>query len=109
MIHFNTETRITMDDPHCVVWATATASLWGHANDHDLDEPVRLSEEQPVRIRPLPGGRVLTDRPLVLKAIRAGSNGAIRFKFGGGKFFEVEIAFDARSVRLSDTVRITAC
>lgn len=103
------DATLASPEPHSIAWVVATASLWGHANDHDLDEPVRLSEEQPVRIRPLPGGRVLTDRPLVLKAIRAGSNGAIRFKFGGGKFFEVEIAFDARSVRLSDTVRITAC
>lgn len=108
MIHFNTETRITMDDPHCVVWATATASLWGHANDHDLDEPIRLTNEVPVRIRPHRES-VVTDRPLWLKTSRPGHHASLRFDLGRGRFFEVDVHYDARTLRLGQTVEMFKC
>src|ERR1035437_7226719 len=86
------QATITRYTPHCVGWARAVASLWGHADDHDLDEPVRLTEEAPVRLRY--GDyerRIVTDRKLTLKTVRTGTHVAIRFYFKPGKFFETEI------------------
>ncbi len=85
---------ITRHEPHCIVWVRATASVWGNAPDHDLDEPVALTEAAPVRIRYVfePGrGDLIIDRALRLKALRAGTGAAMRFTFANGTFFEMEI------------------
>jgi hypothetical protein len=83
------QATITRYTPHCVGWARAVASLWGHADDHDLDEPVRLTEEVPVRLRYSEG--IVIDRKLTLKTLRAGHHAAMRFYFKGDKWIEIEI------------------
>jgi hypothetical protein len=60
------------------------------AADHDLDEPVRLTEEVPVRLR-LVGGEIILDRKLSLKVLRSGRHAAVRFYFKGDKWVEIEI------------------
>ena len=84
---------ITHRNPHCIAWTQATASLWGMAGDHDLDEPIRLTEEVPVRLRYEDDGRdhVVTDRYLSLTTERAGTHIAIQFYFKDGKFIETDL------------------
>lgn len=86
-------TAVTQHNPHCIGWVRATASLWGHDARHDLDEPVRLTEEVPVRLRYKDWeGSIVADRALTLKTIRAGTHIALRFVFKSGKFFETEVS-----------------
>lgn len=81
---------ITHHDPHCIVWVHAIASLWGVADDHDLDEPVALTEAAPVRMR-YKGDCIIADRDISLKTLRAGHHAAMRFYFKSGRFLELEI------------------
>jgi hypothetical protein len=81
---------IERPDPHCVAWACASASLWGMSPDHDLDEPVRLSDYVPVRVR-LIGRKVLVDRELSLRATRTGTALAVRLSFKDGSFKEADL------------------
>lgn len=83
------DATITRYTPHCTGWVRATASFWGMAADHDLDEPVRLTEEVPVRLRW--AECIVIDRKLTLKTIRTGHHAAMRFYFRNGKFLEIEI------------------
>jgi hypothetical protein len=103
---------ITRPDPHCIGWACATASLWGMADGHDLDEPVILTDMVPVRLRYEIEGeniRIVADRTLTMKTIRAGHHAALRFYFKNGSFFETDIP-GARSIGHADQkVEITKC
>jgi hypothetical protein len=83
--------RVERCEPHCVGWVQATASLWGMASDHHLDEPVRLSVETPVRLRVVDPHCVTADRELSLKAERAGTHIALRFYFRDGSYHEVDL------------------
>lgn len=76
--------------PHCLVWVNVVASLWGMADDHDLDEPVKLTDEIPCRLRYRDAGAFI-DRGLSWKTTRAGTHVAARFYFRDGSFYEVEI------------------
>jgi hypothetical protein len=102
------EAVITRYAPHCIGWARATASLWGVADDHDLDEPVILTNEVPVRVRyDASGTRYLVrDRALTLKTIRAGHHAALRLYFKDGKFFETEIIGVQEIGRTVETIEI---
>ena len=63
-------------DPHCIAWIRATASLWGMSSEHDLDEPVQLSDEMPLRVRWATVGdslEIIPDRDVSLKATRNGT------------------------------------
>lgn len=81
--------------PHSrsIGWAVAMASLWGRA-DHE-NEWVVLTDEVPARLRFTRDGRsgkIVTDRQLALKTIRAGTHTMLRFDFGPGRqFFEVPV------------------
>ena len=77
-------------DTHCIGWAQATASLWGMASDHCLDEPVRLSDHRPVRVR-LDERHVIADRAITLKALRAATHIALRIYFKDGSFHEIDL------------------
>lgn len=83
--------RISGPQPHCVAWMRATASLWGNVDGHDLDEPVRLSEEHPARLRYRTAREIVCDRALALRAERAGTSIMLRFRFRSGEFFETPI------------------
>lgn len=85
-----TTTRIERPDPHCIAWGRATASLWGMSRDHDLDEPVRLSGEVPVRLR-YNGRHLVADREFSLKVERGATHLAIRFYFKDGSFREADL------------------
>lgn len=103
------DATITPPHTHSIAWARATASLWGHASDHDLDEPVALTDEVPVRIRVVRDEHaVVTDRRLSLKTKRAGTHTMLRFAFGKGtnNFFEVEVG-NLGGVQHNETVEIT--
>jgi hypothetical protein len=105
-----TQVIITHYTPHCIGWVLAVASLWGNADDHILDEPVRLTEEALVRIRY--GDyerRIVADRKLTMKTIRTGTHVAMRFYFKSGKFFETEID-GIWSIGLNaKTIEVNAC
>lgn len=107
MIHFNTA-LVTRHDPRCIAWVRATASLWGAADDHDLDEPVRLTEEVPVRLRYKDGRHIVMARAVSMKTIRSGRYAAIRFYFESGKFFETEVSGVARILPGDITVEVKA-
>lgn len=98
--------RKVSTDPKCIGWAQAQASLWGHASDHDLDEPVRLSERMYLRVR-WRDDELLLDRDLTLKTTRAGTHAALRFEFVTGKFFEVNVEGISAVALLDRTVEIT--
>ena len=99
---------ITRYNPHCIGWACATASLWGIARDHDLDEPVILTDMVPVRLR-YENEHIITDRALTLKTVRAGHHAAMRFYFKNGRFWETEIV-NLHSIGLdAKTVEIGRC
>jgi hypothetical protein len=98
---------ITRYTPHCIGWACATASFWGMANDHDLDEPVRLTEEAPVRLRY--GDGITIDRKLTLKTLRSGHHAAMRFYFKNGKFLEIEIGGVHSIDATAATVELNPC
>ncbi len=84
--------EITRIDPHAIGWARATASLWGISKYHGLDEPVRLSNEVPVRLRyKNRRGQMITDRILDLKTFRTGTHVAMRMYFKNGTFTEIDI------------------
>lgn len=89
------DATIEYRNPHCVGWVRATASLWGMASDHDLDEPVIMTNLVPVRLRYANSGRdgnsIVTDRALSLTSERAGTHIAIRFYFRNGKFIETDL------------------
>jgi hypothetical protein len=78
-------------NPHCFVWVKVHASLWGMSNDHDLDEPVRLSDEVPMRLRLVGHHSYRADRELSFLTKRAGTHLAVRFYFRDGSFHETEI------------------
>ena len=102
---------ITRHTPHCISWVRATASFWGMAADHDLDEPVRLTEEAPVRLRFIDfvGGEIIFDRKLILKTLRSGHHAAMRFYFKNNKFLEFEIG-GVRSIdATAATVELSPC
>jgi len=103
---------ITRHTPHCIGWALATASLWGVADDHDLDEPIILTEMVPVRLRyEIEGANshIVADRTLTMKTIRAGHHAALRFYFKNGSFFETEVP-GVRSIGHADQkVEIIKC
>jgi hypothetical protein len=77
-------------EPHCTAWVQATASLWGMSSSHDLDEPVCLSDEVPVRLR-WDGDVTVADRPLSLTTTRAATHIAIRYYFKNGEFIEADL------------------
>ena len=86
------DVMITGHDPHCIGWACAMASLWGHDDSHDLDEAVRLTDELPVRLRYKDwDGFIVTDRELTLKTIRRGTHVGLRFYFKNGKYWETPV------------------
>ena len=85
------ETLVTRYVPHCIGWVRATASLWGMADDHDLDEPVRLTDEVPARLRYKDDHGIAVDCKLTMRTIRTGHHVAMRFYFKNGTFFETEI------------------
>lgn len=92
MIHFNPDVHITRENPHCIGWVRAMASLWGHVRSHGLDEPVRLTEEIPVRLRYSHMGQIISDRALEMKTLQAGTHVALRFYFSkSSAFLEFEI------------------
>lgn len=93
-------------DPHCRVWARATASLWGMASDHHLDEPVRLTDEVPVRVHLKRGKRPVLDRDLNLKTHRSATHTALRFYFKNGSFREIDL-IGVPHVSPRETVNIT--
>jgi hypothetical protein len=76
-------------DPHCIVWVRCQASIWGHAEDHDLDEPVPLTDEVPLRLR-YKDARIIGDRQISMKVRRSGTNTLLRCRFKDGSFIEVE-------------------
>ena len=80
---------IEKPDPHCIGWVRASAALYGMSRDHDLDEPVLLSEPVFCRVR-LGEMSVIADREIVLKAWCTGHHVALRFTFKDGSFYEVE-------------------
>lgn len=96
-------------DAHCIAWATATAAMWGVAEDHDLDEPVRLTDEVPVRIRWIEMRGIVTDRHLSMKVTRKGRNAMLRFQTGPGKFFETELPGVGTLSSVIKTVEVTRC
>lgn len=87
------DAMVTRHNPHCIAWCLATVSLWGNDKSHDLDEPVRMTEEVPVRVRYADWeGRIITDRNLTMKTVRHGTHCALRFYFKNGKYFEQTVA-----------------
>ena len=81
-------------DPHCIAWIRATASLWGMSSEHDLDEPVQLSDEMPLRVRWATVGdslEIIPDRDVSLKATRNGTHSAFRINVRGRMLVEIEI------------------
>lgn len=104
------EMIVNRPDPHCIVWARAMASVWGVARDHDLDEPVILTEMVPVRLRRVEDGYgyIEMDRKLSLKATRGGEHIAMRFYFKGGKFFETEVG-NVHHINFGETLDMNAC
>jgi hypothetical protein len=106
------EVMIRRHQPHCIGWVRASASLWGMADDHDLDEPVRLTEEAPVRMRYQAQNlstRIITDRALSLKTIRCGHHVAMRLYLKNGKFFEVELSGLSQIGHDAEVVEVSAC
>lgn len=99
---------ITIDtpDPHCIVWARATAALWGIALDHDLDEPVLLSAAEPCRIQ-LGELYVVADREVRLLALRSGHHLSLRFTLSKGKFVEIDLD-KIHGVRVGQTATMNA-
>ena len=93
-------------DPHCVVWAQVYASLWGMASDHHLDEPVRLTDEVPVRLRLKHGKWLMIDRDLNLKTYRSATHTALRLYFRNGSFTEIDL-IGVPHVSPRETVNIT--
>lgn len=97
MIKFSDEVKARVAEhhnPHCLVWVKAVASLWGVADDHDLDEPVQLTTGAPVRVRhQVRDGALLAimDRTLTMETLRSGRHAALRFTFSNGRFHEIEI------------------
>lgn len=90
--------KITGPDPHCRLKIKANASLWGNAADHDLDEPVCLSDVVPVRLTyksngpgDFGGGDLSVGHELTFKTMRAGTHVGLRFYFSKGRFFETNI------------------
>lgn len=97
-------------DPHCVAWVRATAALWGSADDHDLDEPVQLTEAVPVRVRFVPHRgdfRAVTDRNLSLDTIRSGRHAMLRLTFKARAFLEFEIQNISAVSTADKTIGIT--
>jgi hypothetical protein len=95
-------------EPHCIAWINATASLWGNVKWHDLDEPMPLTNEVPVRLRYV-GHRVITDNPFTLKVTQAGHHVALRFKFKSGYFFEVDVPGISEVSALDQTTEVNIC
>jgi hypothetical protein len=93
-------------DPRCRVWAVATASLWGIADDHDLDEPVQLTEAAPVRVG-FNGLRIITDRVLSLEVVRAGHHAMLRLYFRPDKFHEIDVSGVTAVLSSDKTVEVT--
>jgi hypothetical protein len=103
------EVMTTRYNSHCVCWARATASLWGMADDHDLDEPVRLTEIENIRLRFLDNFHIITDRAISLKTIRPGRHAALRFTFENDKFFEVMVSGVTAIMPTDKTVEVNIC
>lgn len=95
----------TRFDPHCIVWVNVVASLWGMADDHDLDEPVKLTDELSCRLR-FKGDAVVIDRSLSWKTQRPGTHCAARFYFRNGSFQEFEIPGVREVHRDAQTVEV---
>jgi hypothetical protein len=95
-------------DPHCVAWGRATASLWGMSREHDLDIPVRLSDEVPVRLR-YKGRHLVTDRDFSLKVERSASaaHAAVRFYFKDGTFREADLTLGVPNIAPDEIVTVT--
>lgn len=108
MIGFSDEVKARIADyynPHCVVWVNVVASLWGVADDHDLDEPVKLTDELACRLR-FKGDAIVIDRNLSWKTTRAGTHVAARFYFRDGSFREFEIPGVSCVPRDAETVEV---
>lgn len=101
-------TSVTSHDPHCRLWAVALASFWGMSDDHDLDEPVKLTTHARVRVRYDDNFHVVVDRQFTLKALRPGHHAAMRFYFRSGKFYETEIIGTKQIARNVETVEVNA-
>lgn len=99
---------VERSEPHCIAWINAKASLWGNVKWHDLDEPMPLTDEVPVRLR-FVGDLLVTDRKLTMKTKQAGLHVALRFAFRSGEFFEVEVPGVKSIHGLDQTIEITRC
>lgn len=104
------DAMVTRHNPHCLGWCLATVAVWGHDSNHDLDEPVRLTDEVPVRLRYAEWeGRIVTDRKLAMRSFRAGTHCALRFYFKNGRYFEqiveglYSLPLNARTVEVDPT------
>jgi hypothetical protein len=109
VIHLLEPASVVKHEAHCIAWATATAAMWGIAEDHDLDEPVRLTKEVPVRIRWVDARRVIIDRAMSLHVTRTGRNAMLRLTSSNGKFFETEVRHVAIITAADRTVEIAKC
>ena len=77
---------VGLHEPHCIAWAQAEASLWGINKDHDLDEPIRLSETIPCRLRYANHhGLIVIDRSLAWRDLKCGRDVQVRFYFKSGR------------------------
>jgi len=82
---------IVNPNQHCIAWAKVTASLWGMANDHDLDEPVQLTDVINIRVRLTDGPGIVADRNITFITQRPGTHVMLRLYFKNGRFEELPL------------------